>query len=226
MQERSEETSEISMPAGTRQLSAPEPKSRAGPSGAELGYTLLAMCSFAAALYALWLASISFGLASATDGLRNSPAWSENVSPVAPAPAPVAWIPSAPACLAAGVFIWISFRMLGKSSALATGRLLFRLAQDLAIPDAIKLEVMLAATGVKYRRVPPTSQVQSQDAGVNRTLAAGKWVLGRFDEGSSVIALPESLIDPEILRAAVGGSDRPIQVLRNDQPFHKAEGVA
>jgi hypothetical protein len=214
-------------PAGAVPPADCELKSRATPSGAELGYTLLAMCSFAAALYALWLASGSAGLTVAAGGLGSGPAGSGTASPVESAQATVAWIPAVLACLAAAGLIWISFRMLGKSSALATGRHLFTLTQTLAIPDVIKLDVMLAAAGAEFRQFAPTFAAHPQDDGAIRAMAAGKWVIERFGEGSAIVAVPENVAASENFRAAVGGmGERSIQVLRNDPPSRKAEDVA
>src|SRR5262245_16016573 len=103
------------------------------PSGAELAYTSLALVSFAAALYALWLASIGAGL---TRQLLSNPAAVES------APAGVAWGSVGLACLIAAGLIWVSLKMLGKSSYLTTARQLSALTQELSVPDSVKLEVI------------------------------------------------------------------------------------
>jgi len=201
-----EEGGPLDRAESNRQLGL-KPTPRISISFAEWCYTLLAMCSFAASLYALWLASGSAGL-SVLIG---------NTS-IASGPAPVAWVPLVSAFLAAAGFIWLSLHMLGKSSALATARQIFAVTQDLAIPDSTKLQLMLAAASTEIKQGRPL------DDEAIRTSAAGKWVLERFKEGSSVVAVPEPLITSDKLRNALGGvGDGPIQVLRKEQPFGKSE---
>ena len=207
--------------AGNRPTSRSDTKSislATKASLAEVGYTLLALFSFAAALYALWLAGSSAGLTAACV-LGGGPV----SAPAGPRESQVAWAPAILACLAAAGLIWVCFRMLSKSSTLATGRRLVALTHELAIPDVVKLEVMLANAGTEFQR-SPTFEVRPQDDEAVRAAAAGKWVLERFGEGSSVVAVPESLAASERLRAAVGAiEDRPIQVLRNDRATRRTE---
>jgi hypothetical protein len=57
-----QDANETSSAAKKISVAGSERTLRVAPSGAEIGYTLLALCSFSAALYALWLASRSAGL--------------------------------------------------------------------------------------------------------------------------------------------------------------------
>jgi hypothetical protein len=201
-----------SAPKVVNQVSS-EPKSRVAPSGAEIGYTLLALCSFAAALYALWLAGISAALTGPNTALS--------------AAAPVAWAPVVLAGLAAAALIWACFHMLSKSSVLATRRGLLALIQALAIPDTIKLQAILSAAGAEFCQPAPSFAAEVNNSGAERQAAAGQWVLERFGEGSAVVAIPENLATSERLRAVVGDvQDQPIQVLRNNLPNHTTEDVA
>ena len=85
---------------------------------------------------------------------------------------------------------------------------------------------MLAAAGTEFHQFAPDFGARAPDDEGVRETVAGKWVLQRFAEGSSVVAVPESLATSERLRAVVGDiGDRPIQVLRNDPPASKTEGV-
>lgn len=180
------------------------------PSWAELGYTLLALFSFAAALYALWLASVSAGLTPGPQLITSNPA-AESAS------AGIAWGPVVLACLVAAGLIWVSISMLNKSSHLATVRGLFATTQELDIPDAVKLEVIVATAGTAFQRVAPSLMARPLGDEAFRAAVAGRWVLERFREGASVVAVPKNLATSERLQNAFGTpEDRPIQILRND----------
>jgi hypothetical protein len=188
------------------------------PSGAELGYTLLALFSFAAALYALWLASISAGLVPSPQLVASNPAT------MGSAPA---WGPVVLACLVAAGLIWVSVSMLSKSSYLATLRHLFALTEELDISDGIKLEVIVAAAGIEFQRVSPRLMARPPDDGAVRAAVAGNWVLKRFQEGASVVAVPKSLATSERLQTAFGPpGDPPIQILHNDVDLRDAGSVS
>jgi len=185
------------------------------PSGAELGYTLLALFSFAAALYALWLACISAGLTP-----------SQNPAALGPATAGIAWGPVVLACLVAAGLIWISVSMLNKSSYLASVRHLFALTQELDLPAGVKLEVIVAAVGTEVRRFAPKLMPRPPEDEALRAAVAGNWMLERFREGASVMAVPKSLATSERLQTAFGPlGDRSIQILHNDLDLRNAESV-
>jgi hypothetical protein len=194
--------------------------SRLNACGAELAYTSIALFSFAAALYALWLASISAGLAFSQQVVPNPAA-------AGPAQAGIAWGSVALACLVAAGLIWVSISMLGKSSYLATVRRLVALTQELSIPDSVKLEVMLGAAGTELQNVVPRLVEQRADDEALRAAVAGNWVLARFREGASVVAVPESMATLAHLQAAFSNpSIRPIQILRNDLDLRNAESLS
>ena len=186
------------------------------PSGAELGYTLLALFSFAAALYALWLAGIGAGLVPSPHPVTLNPA----------APAGLAWGPVVLACLVAAGLIWVSVGMLNKSSNLATVRQLVALTEELDIPDGMKLEVIVAAAGIEFQRVAPKLMARPPDDDAVRAAVAWKWVLKRFREGASVVSVPKSLATSERLQTAFGpAGDPPIQILHNDLDLRDAGRV-
>jgi hypothetical protein len=191
------------------------------PSGAELGYTLIALLSFAAGLYALWLASINADLVPSPQLVASNPA------AVGSAPVGLAWGAVVLACLVAAGLIWVSVTMLSKSSYLATVRQLFALTEELDIPDGIKLEVFVAAAGIEFQRVAPRLMARPPDDDAVRAAAAGNWVLERFREGASVVAVPKSLATSERLQTAFGPSgDLPMQILHNDLDLRNAESVS
>jgi hypothetical protein len=135
----------------TKAVPAAESTSRASrlgtpPSAAELGYTVLALFSFAAALYALWLAGIGAGLVSSPQLVTSNPA------AMGSAPAGLAWGPVVLACLVAAGLIWVSVGMLNKSSNLATVRQLVALTEELDLSDGIKSADRIRAPG---RRADP-----------------------------------------------------------------------
>lgn len=187
------------------------------PSGAELAYTLVALFSFAAALYALWLASISAGLTPGPQLVGSNSAAAQSAS------AGIAWGPVVLACLVAAGLIWVCIHMLSKSSDLASVRHVVATTQKLNIPDAVKLEVIVATAGTAFQRVGPGLTARPPGDEAVRAGVAGNWVLERFREGASVVAVPESLATSERLQTAFGApGERPIQILRNDLDLGKA----
>jgi hypothetical protein len=191
------------------------------PFGAELGYTMLALFSFAAALYALRLAGIGAGLIPSPHLVTSNPA------AMGSAPAELAWGPVVLACLVAAGLIWVSVRMLNKSSNLATVRQLVALTEELDISDGIKLEVIVAAAGIEFQRVAPKPMARPPDDDAVRAAVAGNWVLKRFQEGASVVSVPKSLATSERLQTAFGSpSDPPIQILHNNPDLQDAGRVS
>jgi hypothetical protein len=172
----------------------------------EIGYLVIALVSFAAALYALWLGSAAAGLV--------PPAYTPG--PASPAGF-VSWPPVVLASLAAIGLIAVSFRTLGRASELATGRRLSRLVQALAVPDTVKLEVALATLGRPIGRLAHgVAGAAGSDGSDLRAVTAGKWVLDRFGEGASVVAVPQSLATPERLQTAFSAAAGPIKILQAD----------
>jgi hypothetical protein len=192
----------------------------APPEAGHLIMLLIALISFAAALYSLWLVANGAGLTTPACLVALQTSSTVELSRQTAPPTP--WASVVIFGMVAIGLLWLSTHLLGKASEVAAGRRLLGIVERLAVPDAVKLQVALTVSGCELSGPAPIA-ASLPDPAAARTLAAGKWVLDRFAEGASVVAMPESLAEPEHLRrvfgtsAAAGQSEGlPITILRPD----------